>query len=248
MIADRQILDGVNMEQYYKIAGLTVAMDSYGRTEKQARPYLTKITGEPDIRIISCKDIVKKRMPSLSDDDAEYLGTGGYFYKELLNFEGFRLHASAVVYNEKAYMFSADSGTGKSTHTNLWIKMLGDKAYILNDDKPALRMIDGEWYAFGTPWSGKNDISVNMMVPIGGICMLERSEKNEIIPYQGKNAISDLFFQTNRPKAAIYRIKLLELLDDLFRHVPVWKLRCNMEEEAARVAFTTMISSEMETK
>lgn len=235
------------MEQYYKIAGLTVAMNTYGRTEKQAAPYLIEITGEPDIHIVSYKDIMIERNPNISDDDAEYLGTGGCFYKELLAFNGFRLHASTIVYDGKAYLFSAESGTGKSTHTNLWLKMLGNKAYILNDDKPALRLMDdGVWYAFGTPWSGKHDISVNKGVPVGGICMLERAEKNEITPYKGKDAIFDLFVQTNRPKAAVYRMKLLELLDNLFEQIPVWKLKCNMEPKAARVAFEAMVEEKME--
>lgn len=234
------------MEQYYEIAGLTVAMDTYGRTEKQAKMYLTENTGRPDIRIVSYKDIVKEREPTLSDDDAEYLGTGGCFYKELLNFDGFRLHASAVVYNEKAYLFSANSGTGKSTHTELWLKMLGEKAYILNDDKPALRLMDGSWNAFGTPWSGKNDISVNKGVPIGGICMLERGDRNEIVPYRGKDAIFDLFIQTNKPRAANYRMKLLELLDDLLKNISVWKMKCNMELEAARIAYEAMVDNKLE--
>lgn len=234
------------MERNYKIAGLTVAMDTYGRTEIQAKPYLIESEKEPDIRIVSYKDVFKQRIPNISDDDAEYLGTGGGFYKELLNFQGFQLHASTVVCDEKAYLFSADSGTGKSTHAELWLKMLGDRAYILNDDKPALRLIDGVWYAFGTPWSGKHDISVNNGVPIAGICMLERSEINEIVPFRGKDAIFELFVQTNRPKAAAYRIKLLELMDDLFRQVSVWKLKCNMDPEAAAIAYEAMSGQKME--
>ena len=234
------------MEQYYKIAGLIVAMDTYGRTQKQAEPYLIEKIGEPDIRIVSYKDVIKERMELVSDDMAEYLGTGGGFYKELLNFDGFRLHASAVVYDGKAYLFSADSGTGKSTHTKLWLRLLGEKAYILNDDKPALRLIDGVWYAFGTPWSGKHDISVNQGVPVGGICMIERGEENEIAPYSGKKAIYDLFVQTNRPKATIYRIKLMELLDHLMQNVSIWKLKCNMDPEAAVISYNAMTGNKME--
>lgn len=234
------------MEQYYKIAGLTVAMDSYGRTEEQAIPYLSNPVKEPDIRVISYRNVMKVRHPYITDDDAEYLGTGGYFYKELLKFDGFQLHSSAVVVDGRAYLFSADCGTGKSTHTRLWLKQFGDRAYILNDDKPALRRMDGSWYAFGTPWSGKNDISANTGVPIAGICMLERGESNEIRRYGGKNAILEVFVQTNRPKAAEYRIKLLELLDDLMSRVPVWKLKCNMDPQAAVVSYEAMSGMKME--
>lgn len=236
------------MEQYYRIAGLTVAMNTYGRTEVQAKPYLIEYSGEPDIRVISYKDFMKEYSPNLSDDDAEYLGTGGGFYKELLKYDGFRLHASAVVYDGKAYLFSADSGTGKSTHTGLWLKMFGEKAYILNDDKPALRLIEGLWYAYGTPWSGKHDISVNTGVPVAGICMLSRGAVNEISPYHGKNAIFDLFVQANHPQDASSRMKLLELMDNLFSRVPIWKMKCNMDIEAAALSYSTMSGKWIEGK
>ncbi len=228
------------MLQYYKIAGLIVAMDSYGRTAEQAKPYLTSQPESVDIAISSYRDVMKQRYPGIDDDNAEYMGTGGCFYKELLWFDGFQFHSSAVVVDGKAYLFSADSGTGKSTHAGLWLENFGPRAYILNDDKPALRRIDGVWYAFGTPWSGKNDISVNAGVPVAGIAMLERSEHNEIAPFSGKEAIFEVFVQTNRPKAAEYRIKLLELLDSLMQDIPVWKLKCNMEPEAAIVSYEAM--------
>jgi hypothetical protein len=221
-------------------------MDSYGRTVEQAKPYLTDPVSVPDIRISSYRDGFKERFPEISDDDAEYLGTGGSFYKEILNFQGFQFHASAVVVDERAYLFSAHSGTGKSTHTGLWLKEFGDRAYILNDDKPALRLIDDTWYAFGTPWSGKHDISVNIGVPVAGICMIERGECNEIAPFCGKNAIHAIIAQSLRPTAAEYRMKLLGLLDDLITRVPVWKLKCNMDPEAARVSYEAMSGRKME--
>lgn len=234
------------MLQYYKIAGLIVAMDSFGRTVEQAKPYLVSQQESVDITITSYRDTMKERYTGMDDDNAEYMGTGGSFYKELLWFEGFQFHSSAVVVDGKAYLFSADCGTGKSTHTGLWLKQFGDRAYILNDDKPALRRINGTWYAFGTPWSGKNDISVNTGVPVAGIAMLERGERNEITPYSGKGAIFDIYVQTNRPKAAEYRIKLLELLDSLLQDIPVWKLKCNMEPEAAIVSYEAMSGRKFE--
>lgn len=236
------------MLQYYKIAGLTVAMDSYGRTVEQAKPYLCEAVETPDIVITSYFDIFRAKSKTLSDDDCEYLGTGGSFYKELLRYEGFRFHASAVVVDGKAYLFSANSGTGKSTHTGLWLKQFGDHAYILNDDKPALRRMDGIWYAFGTPWSGKNDISVNTGVPVAGIAMLERSANNEIAPLTGKEAVLEVFPQMNRLRGTQYRIKLLELLDSLIRDIPVWKLKCNMDPEAAIVSYEAMSGRKFEEK
>ena len=228
------------MGSFYSIAGLTVQMDSFGRTEEQAQPYRCECSGKPDIVMRSFRDDVRKTYPSVSDDDAEYMGTAAFFYKELLKFDGFQFHSSAVVVDGRAYLFSANSGTGKSTHTGLWLRQFGERAYILNDDKPALRLIDGIWYAFGTPWSGKHDLSVNTGVPVAGIAVLERGTVNQIERYSGKAAIFDVFRQTNRSKSQENSILLLELLDKLFRDVPVWKLRCNMEPEAAVVSYEAM--------
>jgi len=228
------------MELTYKIAGLTVRMDSFGRIVEQAQPYLAEDCGEADMVIESHWEKIKAGYAYLSDDDGEYVFTGSSFYRQLLDFDGLMLHSSAVVVDGKAYLFSADSGTGKSTHTGLWLKKFGARAFILNDDKPALRLEDGAWYAYGTPWSGKHDISVNTRVPVAGIAMVERAETNSIEPFGGREAILAVYQQIHRPGGTDCRIKLLELLDKLFRLVPVWRLRCNMDIEAAEVSYAAM--------
>ena len=228
------------MDRYYKIAGLIVRMDSYGRTIHRAEPYIVEPRENADIQIESNWLQRKHEYPRLSDEDGEYLATGASFYRQLLDHEGLMLHSSAVAVDGVAYLFTADSGTGKSTHTGLWLEQFGDKTFILNDDKPALRLINGVWYAFGTPWSGKHDISVNTGVPVAGIAVLERGESNEIARFGGMDAIQAILRQSNRPRAAEYRIKLLDLLDKLITQVPIWKLKCNMDPEAAIVAYEAM--------
>lgn len=225
---------------HYCVAGLTVAMDTFGRTLAQAAPYLMDTPAMADIMIDADWTKIKTRYPYLSDEDCEYAATGASFYRHLLSFHGFMLHSSAIVVDGRAYLFTANSGTGKSTHTRLWLELFGDRAYILNDDKPALRLEDGVWYAYGTPWSGKHDISVNTRVPVAGIACLERGEQNTIEPFGGQDAVLAILRQSNRPKAPEYRIKLLELLDKLITTVPIWKLRCNMEPEAAIVSYEAM--------
>lgn len=227
------------MEQYYKIAGLTVKMDTFGRTQEQAKPYLTE-PAAPDLCILSNWQELQRSQPHLSDDDCEYLATGASFYRQLLKFNGMLLHASAVVMDGKAYLFSAPCGTGKSTHTRIWLREFGDHATMLNDDKPALRYEDGAWYAYGTPWSGKHDISTNVRVPVAGIAMVQRGENNEIHPLGGKEAIYGILEQTVRPRDVHFWTRLLDLLDKLITEVPVWKLKCNMEPEAAWVSYEAM--------
>lgn len=228
------------MEQFYEIAGLTVKMDSFGRTVTQAEPYRCAPAPE-DLVISSHAEQLREKQPHLSLEDCEYLSTGGSFYRQLLKFDGMMLHASAVVMDGYAYLFSAPCGTGKSTHTSLWRKVFGDdRAKILNDDKPALRLMGGKWYACGTPWSGKTDQNINMMVPVAGICFLRRGEKNTIEPFSGKEAIHAVMEQTARSASPQFCMMLLGLLDRLLQDVPVWQMHCNMELDAPQVSYAAM--------
>lgn len=233
------------MERYYDIAGLKVKMNCSGRTELQAIPYQCERPESVDITIPTDRlertcQVWQQEDPSASYDTLEYMASGALFYLYLLEYDGLMLHSSAVVVDEKAYLFTADPGTGKSTHTSLWLKHFGDRAYILNDDKPAIRLENGKWYAYGTPWSGKNDISRNCRAEIAGIAVLEQGEHNEIEPFQGIQAIFSIFSQVNRTRLADDRLKLMELLDKLISNVPIWKLRCNMNPDAVMVSYNAM--------
>lgn len=229
------------MKQYYDIAGLSVEMDSFGYTVTQAESYLTQPCENPDIIISSDWRELKERQPHLSEEDCEYMSTGASFYYQLLNFDGMLLHASAAVVDGRAYLFSAPCGTGKSTHTALWRKTLGeDRVRILNDDKPALRLENGVWYAYGTPWSGKTDQNLNLKVPLAGICFLSQAQENHIQPFAGSKAVFALMEQTARPRGTQARIKMLELMDKLLSQIPVWRLECNMEPEAALLSYEAM--------
>ena len=233
------------MEYTYNIAGLTIAMETFGRTLEQAKPYLVEHDGEVDFRIESAWERCKHLMPNVDDDLGEYLYSGFDFYKKLLQHGGLMLHSSAVVVDGRAYLFTADSGTGKSTHTGLWLKKFSDRAYILNDDKPAIRREADGWYAYGTPWSGKHDISRNLRVPLAGIACVNRAVENSIHPFGGLEAIQAIMKQVNRPKGMEFRANLMELLDRLLTEVPVWKLHCNMDISAAEVSYNAMSGKDL---
>jgi len=229
------------MERDYLIAGLRVRMDTWGRTEKQAESYLTETAGDADLIVTSAAESLQAKQPHLSLDDSEYLTTGASFYRQLLNFEGMMLHSSAVIMDGYAYLFSAPCGTGKSTHTTMWREAFGnDRVQMLNDDKPALRLENGRWYAYGTPWSGKTAQNINTRVPLGGICVLTRGEVNEIAPFGGTQAVLALLEQTLRPATMEGRGRLLELVSSLLETVPVWKLKCTPTPDAARVSQKAM--------
>ena len=224
----------------YNIADLIVDMESFGTTLQRAEKYLYNGPREPDFELISNWPDKKAEFPNVIDDAGEYMSIGAVFYNHLLRYNGLMLHSSAVVVDGKAYLFTANSGVGKSTHTSLWQELLGDKAYILNDDKPAIRLYDGKWYAYGTPWSGKHDISENKRVEIGGIAVVTRGKENRIERFGGVAAVSEIFRQINRPKSPNARTIILDLLNKLFSDIPVWRLECNTDIEAAKVSYKAM--------
>jgi len=223
----------------YLIAGLTVDMEVSGRTELQAEPYRVSAIGPADITLTCDVRGVLDLNPGLKDPDvAEYMGTGVYFAQALLGFGGTFLHSSAVLLDGKAYLFSANSGTGKSTHTEKWCRLFG--ARYLNDDKPALRLVDGVWMAYGTPWSGKNDLSSPEGAPVGGIAFLKRGTENAIRPMTPKEAVPLLMTQSQWKLSMKQMERQLELADHLLRNVPIWELTCRNDDDAARVSCEAM--------
>lgn len=223
----------------YNIAGLAVDMDVSGRTLKQAAAYAAPANGPADITLKCDIGRVLQLNPGVKDEElAEYLATGVLFAREMLAFDGLYLHSSAIILDGKAYLFSAPSGTGKSTHTEKWIRLFG--ARYLNDDKPALRLVNGVWMAYGTPWSGKHDLSENIGVPLGGITVLRRGEENSIEPMEPARALPYLMSQSIYQLPREHMEKQLDLMDRLLRDVPVWMLFCRNDDEAARVSYAAM--------
>ena len=227
----------------YKIAGIYVEMDpQYPRTVEQSMAYRVTEPVKPDLILRTDKKIMDKlkEIHSLpNDESSEYMLLATEFYEYLIEFGGFMLHSSAVVHNGKAYLFSAPSGTGKSTHTQLWVKHF-DNAYIINDDKPAIRLINGKFYVYGTPFSGKTNLNVNACVPLGGICVLERSETNLIEKIPPEEAMFRILDQTVRPVEEGRMDTLLKILDTLISSESVYRLRCNTDEEACEVSYNGM--------
>lgn len=227
----------------YNIAGLRVKMSPlFERVKGNAVPYLTD-GDAADIDLTASMDELQYVAGLNGADDlqlCEYMLLGQRFYKHLVSYDGLMVHASAVVVDGKAYLFSADPGTGKSTHVRLWQQLFGDKATVINDDKPAVRMIDGVFYAFGTPFCGKDDINTNVGAPIAGICYLERGEENSIRPAAVAEILPLLLAQTHMPKYIENMDKLLAVVERLATNVPMYKLRCNMSVDAARVSYSMM--------
>ena len=156
-----------------KIADLIAEIPAADGLSVCCRDYLYNGGKKPDI--IVHRDLYRPELfdADITREELAYMEAAAQFYHQMLKFGGFYLHSSAVVRDGKAYLFSGQSGMGKSTHTRLWQEVFGGDTRVINDDKPALRCIDGIWYAYGTPFCGKDGININERVPLAGICFLK---------------------------------------------------------------------------
>ena len=150
------------------------------------------------------------------------------------------LHGSAVALDGRGYLFMARSGTGKSTHTRLWREVFGDRAVMINDDKPFVALTGEGAVIFGSPWSGKHGLDSNIAVPLAGICCLERGSGDNIRPLSPADALPMLRKQAYCPLDGAKREKFLKLTAALAEKVPLWHMECTKNESAATVAFEAM--------
>ena len=219
----------------YRIAELNIDMVCSGRTAAQAEAYASAWSGAPDLTLRVDAGAVLAAHPELETADmAEDLASGERFAVGLLSFHGMMLHASAVELQGRAVCFSAPPGVGKSTMTARWERLFG--AAVLNDDKPALRRLDGQWRAFGTPWSGKHDKSISRGAPLSAICFLFRGEENAMERLAPAEALPLFMSQTIFRLSRADLVQLLDLADELLREVPLYRLTCRNDDSAAEFA------------
>ncbi len=152
----------------------------------------------------------------------------------------FLMHSVAVVMDQQAYIFMARSGVGKSTHAKLWEKCFPNQAVILNGDKPLFSFKGDVLMVHGSPWKGKERYGYNASVPVKGIAFIERSENNSIQTADEKYILTKLFQQVALPKEQPDLGIFLNFLSKAVKTVPFYRLSCNMEPEAAVIAYKGM--------
>ena len=160
--------------------------------------------------------------------------------EQLLEHDILLLHGSAVAVDGQGYLFTAKSGTGKSTHTRLWREAFGSRAVMVNDDKPFLRFTDSGILLCGSPWSGKHGLDTNITVPLTGICILTRGAENSILPISASDAEAMLRHQSCPPLDPRRLPKYHALLSALLERVPLWQMACTKELQAAHIAHAAM--------
>lgn len=237
------------MKMKLKIAGHVFEIEHVLQyMHEYCKDYFTEEEAEYHLRVTKEDwEALKKRSVKADDENfvfsqlhLEMLSIYVKIVRELLEHDILLFHGSAVAVDGQAYLFTAKSGTGKSTHARLWRDYFGDRAIMVNDDKPLIRLTEHGASVIGSPWNGKHRLSNDIEVPLKAICILEQCEQNHIQPISGRDAWPMLFQQAHRPPEEDKMAKTLQLVDRLSKSVKLYRLGCNMDPEAAKISYEGM--------
>lgn len=241
------------MTKKYKIADKVIEVTSiYEKVHDYCKDYETDEQADFSV-MTTADDIVYEKqktdseyayeglpLPNFSQGTLEETAVYRKIGEKMPNYDTVIFHGSVIAVDGQGFLFTAKSGTGKSTHTALWREYLGEKTVMVNDDKPMLKITDNRVVAYGTPYNGKHHLGCNMSVPLKAICIIIRDEKNSIVRIDKSEAYAMLLQQVYRPQDPVQMAKTLKLVDKLAASVELYKLACNMEIEAAEVAYNAM--------
>ena len=240
------------MEKFYmNLAERSIAVSAnFATTKRFCREYiLDEVPNEVDIEVEITLEKIEVEREALrmageegfSDAYLETLVLQRGISDELPKYGVILFHGSAVALDGEVYLFTAPSGTGKSTHASLWRKAVGERIVMVNDDKPFLGVKeDGTVVVYGSPWNGKHRLSNNIVLPLKAICILEQAKENKIQRIAAGDAFRTIYTQTYRKSTDMqFMDRTLDILEHVMKY-PIWKLECNISKEAFRLSFETM--------
>ena len=230
----------------YKIVDLNISIDPiFEETRKRLTPYLSDSERADFDASATLEEIKATAAEQEVDPRYIYFAEDSVVLKKICvkvleEYDGFFFHSSSLEYEGGAYVFTALSGTGKSTHTALWRKVFGEKVRMINDDKPIIRKKDGVFRVYGTPWMGKSNIGSNISAPVKAVYLLKRGESNRAEKISPALGFADLLEATLYPQSKNNAERLLALIDEMFKSVPLFRLTCNMNDDAPLAALNAV--------
>ena len=225
-----------------KMAKLNIAVHcKYDFTPKFCTAYITD--EEPDFAVTVSDDEIDEEIKvspyNPTRPYAESICVYRAIAEKLPYYDRCVFHGAVISYDSKGYIFTAPSGTGKTTHIRLWHKYL-DGVDVVNGDKPVLHITEGGVTAYSTPYAGKEGYQNGGNVPLCGICLIEQAPHNSIEKIEPSDCLTRIMAQVYRPFDTGAVVKTLGMLDLLLKDVPVYLLKCNMEEGAVKCSFEAM--------
>lgn len=226
-----------------KIAGMRIHIQGVHDTLRDyCKEYIVTDECAADFTItVTLADIQKEQKENgyekNSDNYTEFILALLKIADELPDRNKMLMHGAVVAWKQEGYIFTAPSGTGKTTHVRLWKKYLGKDVEIINGDKPILDVSEDSVIAYGTPWAGKERLQKNSSIPVKGICFLRQDKTNHIRELNKKEALllllPQIYIMADAKKAG----KTLELFSRMLEQVSVYELSCDASEQAVRCSF-----------
>lgn len=214
--------------------------NKYRYIEEQCSEYITDRTAEFEISVTE-REISEEDENGYPRGYLESLAIYRKIAERIINYNGFLLHGVVAEVEGTGVAFLALSGVGKTTHAALWEKMLSDNFVIINGDKPLIRFINNSFYAYGTPWQGKEGFGINSKTELKKLCFIERAEKNECVKLQKKEVLKRLLPQLYRPADVAGYLKMIDHLDDFIDKLEFYLVKCNMDISAAKTAYEVIM-------
>ncbi|MBQ9986409.1 MAG: hypothetical protein IJP38_08900 [Oscillospiraceae bacterium] len=227
-----------------KVADIAIGIENkYDYIKILCRDYITD--SEPQFSVsVTDEEIARENSEQPGDFPVAYLETLAVYRKiaeKLSEYNGFLMHGVLMSAEGHGILLTAESGTGKSTHAALWLKLLGERCEIINGDKPLIRVIDGVAYAYGTPWCGKEGINKNAGVKLTDICFLERGAENSVCEVKKNEIIQNLLPSIHIPSGDGV-IAVLDAVDAAAKGARFWRIACNMAISAAETSYNAIIN------
>ncbi len=227
-----------------KLADISIKINNkYNYLEKLCKDYIVEESDFEFEVTVTEEDIDSEQSKSDLEFSRGYLESLCCYRQislKITEYNSYLMHAAVIEVDNNGYAFLARSGTGKTTHTRLWKELLGEKMQYVNGDKPLIRIINNIPYAYGTPWSGKEGYNKNTKVKLKALCFIERGLQNSIIELPKKEILPKIIHQILIPTDEIQAIKTFDLLNKTINKTNIYLLKCNMDIEAAVVAYNKM--------
>lgn len=232
----------------YDIAGLRIDIQNqYDFTTKFCQAFLSEDQTSPvDLTAKVTQeefDAEKSQSEGFSDGYIENICLYRSICLQIPKQNRMLLHASVIKYDGNGYAFLGRSGTGKSTHTKLWMQNL-PSTRIVNGDKPILEYDGEKFIAYGTPWCGKEHWGSKGNAPLRGLCFLEQAKENSVRRLTPAEVSARLFQQLLLPTEEETAVATLELADKLIACTPAYLLGCNISEDAVKTSFEALTGKE----
>lgn len=222
-----------------RMAELNIGIDNkYDYIENFCALYI--INSDKTDFTVSASDFEIESERNAPENPVGYLEALAIYRKiadKIIEYDGFLLHAAVLDFCGEGIAFLAKSGVGKSTHIKLWKSLFGDKALVVNGDKPIVRKIDGVFYAYGTPWAGKEGWQTNTKTELKKICFLKRAAENKTEKIEKAESLNLLLGQIYiKKEKSLYLSELLDLVGELISSSEFYRVECNTNISAAKIA------------